>query len=201
MSAHRRAVVATLVGAGCVVLAACGDNTTSAANAVSQVRSTSYVRVEPETTTTTIAPVFTTAPPEGAIDPNEQIYIVQPNDGEGRIASLHGITVEQLYTYNQWPESPRHVFYPNEEVKIPPNSKVAGTGTSGATSESGIPLTTEPPTPGCTHTVVAGDNPTRVSEKYGISISVLADANANNSVYQSFRIGGTLNIPAGAEGC
>ena len=53
MSPHRRAVVAFLVGAGSVTLAGCGDNNTAAGDSLTEVRETSYVTIEPATTTTT----------------------------------------------------------------------------------------------------------------------------------------------------
>jgi LysM repeat protein len=205
MSSHRRAVVAFLVAVGCVTLAGCGDNGTAADDSPTEVRDASYVTIEPATTTTTIAAVSTTVPPEGATDPNEQVYVIAGGDTVWGIANKHGITIEQLVTYNQWTDGQGHLLIAGQEVRIPPNSKVPGTG-SGATGATGTtpPASggTTPPaseSEGCTHTIEAGDNPTRVSEQYDISVQVLEQANAGNSAYQSFPIGGTLNIPAGAS--
>jgi LysM repeat protein len=49
---------------------------------------------------------------------------------------------------------------------------------------------------GCTHTVESGDNPTRVANKYGVTVDELAAANAGNPAYQNFLIGSSLSIPA-----
>jgi LysM repeat protein len=206
MSPHRRAVVAFLVGAGSVTLAGCGDNNTAAGDSLTEVRETSYVTMEPATTTTTISAANTTVPPEGAIDPNEQTYLIQSGDTVWGIANKHGISIEQLVTYNQWPNGQSHLLIAGQEVRIPPNSKVPGTGGGGSSSASTGTTppasgTTPPATEseGCTHTIESGDNPTRVANRYDISVQVLEQANAGNPAYQSFLIGSTLNIPAGAD--
>jgi LysM repeat protein len=46
--------------------------------------------------------------------------------------------------------------------------------------------------------IVSGDNPSRVAERFSISIQQLAEANATNPVYTNFLLGGTLIIPPGA---
>jgi LysM repeat protein len=205
MSLRVRASTWALLGAGSIVLSACGTEGDDSRTPLEPVQATSYVTIEPATTTTTIAAVNTTVPPEGAVDPNEQVYVIQAGDSVSRIASLHGITMEQLVQYNQWTDGINHVLIPGVEVRIPPNSKVPGTGNaSGAatgTTPSASGGTTAPASEGegCTHTIEEGDNPTRVANQYDISVQVLEQANAGNSAYQSFPIGGTLNIPAGAD--
>lgn len=206
MSWHRRACVASLIGAGCVALAGCGDNSTSAGNSPVQVRETSYAMLEPETTTTTLAPAATTVPPEGAIDPNEQTYVIQSGDSVSRIASIHGITMDALVQYNQWPDGINHTLIPGQEVRIPPNAKVPGTGTSGGAAGtpsggSAVPPQTEPAGEPCTYTIQAGDNPSRVASKYGISFNILQAANPEHNFLEWFKIGETIRIPAGADGC
>ncbi len=204
MSSYRRASVASLVGVCVLALGACGDNSTAAGNTPTRVRETSYVMVEPVATTTTVPASATTVPPGGAVDPNEQIYVIQAGDSISKIASNHGISMDVLVQYNQWADGINHVLIPGAEIKIPPNARVPGTGTTppaGGGGGAAVPPATEPLGEPCTHTIEAGDNPTRVANKYGISVTVLQQANAGNSAYNSFPIGGTLNIPANAEGC
>lgn len=190
-----------------MVLAGCGDNGTAAGNSPTQVRETSYVMVDPEPTTTTLAAAaVTTLPPEGAIDPNEQIYVIVPGDSVSRIATIHGITMDQLVQYNQWTDGINHNLIPGAEVKIPPNAKVPGTGSSGAaagaaTSGSGVPTQTEPAAPPCTYKIEPGDNPSRVAEDYGITFNILQAANPEHNFLEWFKVGETIRIPAGAEGC
>lgn len=206
MSPHRRAVVALLVGAGSVTLAGCGDNNTAAGDSLTGVRETSYVTMEPATTTPTIAAADTTVPPEGAVDPNEQTYVIQSGDTVWGIANKHGISIEQLVTYNQWPNGQSHLLIAGQEVRIPPNSKVPGTGGGGSSSASTgttPPATgTTPPatdSEGCTHTIEAGENPSRVAEDYGITFDILQQANPNRDFRTWFMVGETVNIPAGAD--
>lgn len=208
MTLRLRTSAIVLAGLGALLLPACGSEDDNARSPLQPVQPTSYVTIEPATTTTTVAPANTTIPPEGATDPNEQTYIIQAGDSVSRIASIHGITMEQLVTYNQWPDGINHMLVPGNEVKIPPGSKVPGSGggstggggtatpSGGTTAPSG---TTAPQGEGCTHTVVAGDNPTRVAKKYGISVQVLEQANAGNPAWNHFQLGSTLNIPAGAD--
>ena len=65
--------------------------------------------------------------------------------------------------------------------------------------------TTLPPTtiPGMiyeaySHTIVQGDNPSVIADRYSISLQELNEANATNPDYSSFPIGGTVIIPPGA---
>ncbi len=65
--------------------------------------------------------------------------------------------------------------------------------------------TTLPPTtiPGMiyeaySHTIVQGDNPSVIADRYSISLQDLNEANATNPDYSSFPIGGTVIIPPGA---
>ena len=54
--------------------------------------------------------------------------------------------------------------------------------------------------PGCSvieHIVVSGDNPTVLSRQYSVSLEDLARANATNSTYSNFLLGGTIVIPVG----
>lgn len=189
-----------------MLLSACGDNGTAAGNEPARVRETSYVTIEPETTTTTIAAAATTAPPGGAIDPNEQVYVIASGDSVSKIAGAYGITMDQLVQYNQWTDGINHLLVPGTEIKIPPNSKVPGTGTEApaggaGTSTDSVPLTTEPAGEPCTHTIEAGDTPTRVAEDYGITVQILQQANAASGVMTNFIVGDELIIPADAEGC
>jgi len=208
MTLQRRASLATLFGAGCLLLAGCGgDSGAEAREPLTPVQPTSYVTIEPETTTTTIAAAQTTVPPEGAIVPTEQIHTIQAGDSLSKIAGLYGITLDQLLQYNSITID--HFLGVGETLKIPPGAKAPGTATAapageapspgGTTSSGTTPTESEPEGEGCTHTIEEGDNPTRVAEQYDISVQVLEQANAGNPAYQNFLVGETLNIPAGAD--
>ena len=191
-------------------LTSCGGDAEGAKTTLGTVQTTSYVVEEPVTTTSTTT--LPSATPEGQVDPNEQIHVVVTGDSVYKIASMYGITPDALVNYNSWSEGINHPLFQGDEVKIPPNSQVpsqtpasgsttgstGGGGGGGDTSgDGGSPETTAAPDgAGCTHTVVEGDNPTRVANKYGITVDELAAANAGNPAYQTFLIGSSLSIPA-----
>lgn len=209
MTLQRRASLATLFGAGCLLLAGCGgDSGAEAREPLTPVQPTSYVTIEPETTVTTVPAAQTTVPPGGAVVATEQIHTIQAGDSLSKIAGLYGITLDQLLQYNTITID--HFLGVGETLKIPPGAKAPGaaaTADTSGTADTGDTTAsvttpsdeTEPAGEGCTHTIQAGDNPTRVAEQYDISVQVLEQANAGNPAYQNFLVGETLNIPSGAD--
>lgn len=131
-----RAGALCAVTALCVGLSACGDDTEgSGTSTTATIAPTSYVTLEQATTTTAGPP--TTAPEPGAEAPAEQTYTVVSGDYFARIAEEHGITVEELINYNEFPEGADHVLIPGETIKIPPGAKTPEDDKGG---------TTDPPT-------------------------------------------------------
>jgi LysM repeat protein len=201
----RTLAFAALAAAPLCFLTSCGDDAEGARTTLGTVQTTSYVVEEPVTTTTTTT--LPEAPVEGAVSPTEQIHIVVAGDSVSKIASTYGITMDAVVNYNAWTDGINHVLLPGAEVRIPPNSQVpSATPDTGETTTGGgggagedDETTTETTTPegvGCTHTVVEGDNPTRVANQYGITVEELQAANAGNPAYQNFLIGSSLSIPA-----
>jgi LysM repeat protein len=198
----RTLAFAALAASPVLSLTSCGGDAEGARTTLGTVQTTSYVVEDPVTTTTTTT--LPTAPIEGQVSPTEQTHVVAAGDSLSKIASLYGITMDALINYNAWTEGINHFLLPGDEVKIPPNSKVPSatpdTGSStGSSDTGGGDTTTETTTPagvGCTHTIVEGDNPTRVANKYDITVDELAAANAGNPAYQNFLIGSSLSIPA-----
>jgi LysM repeat protein len=195
----RTLAFAALAASPLLALTSCGDDAEGAKTTLGTVQTTSYV-VEPPVTTTSTTTV-PSALPEGQVDPNEQIHIVVSGDSVYKIASTYGITPDALVNYNDWSDGINHPLFQGDEVKIPPNSQVPSqapateapsTGGGGDTTAT----TAAPSGAGCTHTIVSGDNPTRVANQYNITVDELAAANAGNSAYQNFLIGSSLSIPA-----
>jgi len=198
----RALAFAALAASPVLSLTSCGGDAEGAKTTLGTVQTTSYVVEDPVTTTST-----TTIPsaPGGQVDPNEQIHVVVAGDSVYKIASLYGITPDALVNYNDWPEGINHPLFQGDQVKIPPNSQVpsaspatqapsssGGGDTGGGTTQTSAPASGV----GCTHTIVSGDNPTRVAKKYNITVDELAAANAGNPAYQNFLIGSSLSIPA-----
>jgi LysM repeat protein len=207
-SKSRVLIVAATAAVPLLLVTACGGGGTTAGsgNNLTPITGSSYVTIEPATTTTTTTlPAGETpeGPEPGSISQQEQIYVVQPNDGPAKIASLFGITMEQLFNYNQFPNGENHVFLVGEEVRIPPGSNVPGAAAA----------TTVPPTGGGTETAdpgeVTGDGdcPTtyviqstdtsriRVADRFGITFEQMDAANVNTPGYQNFIVGTPITIP------
>ncbi|HUF99115.1 MAG TPA: LysM peptidoglycan-binding domain-containing protein [Ilumatobacter sp.] len=194
-----------------LVLAGCGTAEEGTANAaLTPIQNTSYVTIEPATTTSTLPASATTQPGAGSISADQQSYTVVAGDTMYGIASKHGITLDQLVEYNQITVEPsQFLIIPGVTVlAIPPGSKVPGTEIAASTDPAVDPATLEgsvdPATAttlgvGCTYVIVAGDNPSKVSSKFGINIDALQGANADSNVVQTFIVGETLKIPAGAD--
>ncbi len=197
MEIKSRAVVfAAFCVAPLMLAAGCGDSTGSGSESLlSPIQPSSYVTIEPATTTTTTTIFIDPEQPSGpTISPDPQTYIVVAGDSLSKIASLYDMSVDELIAYNGWTDGTNHLLLAGDEILIPPNKPIPGSGTGTAPSDS----TTVPDQPsgsGCTHTIVAGDNPTRVADKYGITVDQLSNANLDNPAYSTFLIGSQLTIP------
>jgi LysM repeat protein len=197
-------------GIGPVLLAAgcSGDGSADGpGGTLVNIQPTSFVVKEPETSTTTTTIAFT-AVVAGGRSPTEQTYIVQPGDSLSLIASIHDITSEVLVSYNAvaWPEGAAHTFFPNEEVKIPPDSKIPGTatdadtGTAGETDTGGgTPATGTTANGGecpTTYTVAAGDTSRiKVAAKFDLTYQQLDAANTGTPGYANFVVGTVITVP------
>ncbi len=200
-------------GAGPLLLLAsgCGGTTADGARAtIANIQPTSFVEVAPATTTTTTTTLPDAASEAGTRAPGEQTYTVRAGDSLARIAGLFDITLDQLVSYNEFPNGSAQFIFPGDLIKIPPGALVPGTASSGDGTGTGTdagtetetevdPVETETtPGAGCTHTIAAGENPSRVANQYDITVDQLRAANPGG-VMDTFLIGATLQIPAGAS--
>jgi LysM repeat protein len=188
---------------------ACGSDEPSAADpTMPSVVATAYVTIVPITTTTTLPPVPTTPPPFGSISSEPQQHTIVAGDSFGKIAELFGITIEAILAFNQFPDTSQ-LLLPGDVIGIPPGARVPGTGTglvptgdptNPATSDvaTGSP-TTAAPGSGCTHIIAAGETPSGVASRYGITFDQLQAANPDRDFRTWFLVTGTINIPAGAN--
>lgn len=194
-----------------LLVTACGGDGTDAGSSgdLTPITGSSYVTIEPATTTTTttLAPGVTVPP--GGTSPQEQTYTVQSGDSVFKIAALYDVTPEALANYNSWPEGINHPLFVGDVVRIPPDSKVPDVGggatggdttddtTADETGDSTTDDTTatdgECPT---TYVIQAGDT-TRigVAEKFGITFEQMDAANVNTPGYQNFVVGTPITIP------
>ena len=184
-----------------LLLQGCGGDETGARTTLGTVQNTSYV-VEPPITTTSTTTV-PEVPGQGQVSTTEQIHIVVAGDNLSKIANMYGTDMETIVNYNGWTDGINHLLLPGAEVKIPPNLPVPASGTgTGSTDtdatadEADTQSTDAPEGVGCSHTIEAGDNPTRVANQYDVTVEELAAANAGNPVWNTFLIGSQLTIPA-----
>jgi LysM repeat protein len=197
-----RAVMLAAFGVGPLLLAAgcSGGSANGARVTLANIQPTSFVEIPPASTTTTTT-VSQEQLEESGISAVEQAYVIVAGDSISKIASLHGITNDVLISYNKWTDGLEHFLLPGETVLIPPESKIPGTGTvtdpaGESTGEStaeddGV----EDPGEGCTHTIVANENPTKVANKYEITYEQLQAANPSMDMTTTFPVGGVLVIP------
>jgi LysM repeat protein len=198
-----------------ILIAACGttDDTTDNTPLVA-IQPSSYVVKEPATTTTTIAADVAA---EGGISPVEQLYTVVAGDALASIANKFGITIDVLVAYNEWPEGISHPIYPNDEIRIPPDSKIPSVAdeedaetddtstdaTSDTESTDGETESTDAPPSGSGEDcetgeyTIAADDTTRlkVAEKFDVTVEALDAANAGTAGYSSFYPGLKIVIP------
>lgn len=188
------AFVFAAFGVGPLLLAAgCGDSGGDGAGSVlTPIQPSSYVTIEPATTTST-----TTIPvdPTGLISPVEQTYTVVSGDSLSKIAERFDITVDALVNYNGWVDGTNHLLLAGDVILIPPNTPVLGAGSAEPSNPgSGTPDEPDEAT-GCTHTISAGENPTKVASKYGLTYDQLQAANPFMDFTTTFIVGDVLTIP------
>ena len=211
-SKPRALAVAALAVVPLLLVTACGGDGTSAGSSsnLTPITGSSYVTIQPATTTTTLPPGEAVAAEPGGTSTQEQAYTVQAGDSVSKIASMHGITADVLANYNTWPEGIQHPIFPGDVIRIPPNSQVPATGATSATATTVAPTggetgAAEPADPGETTTdgecpttyVIQSGDTTRigVAEKFGITYEQMDAANANTPGYANFVVGTPITIP------
>jgi LysM repeat protein len=215
-SKSRALIVAVAAVVPLLLVTACGGDGTDAGTGddLTPIQGSSYVTIEPATTTTTtsLAPGEASGAEPGSVSPQEQTYTVQSGDSVFKIASLFGLTADVLAAYNSWPEGIQHSIFPGDVVRIPPNSKVPDLGgataaapTDGATDGSTDGDATAGTTPDATGTdgecpttyVIQSGDTSRigVAEKFGITFEQMDAANVNTPGYSNFVVGTPITIP------
>lgn len=219
-----------LIGFGlgpAILLAGCGGDETGARTTLNSIQPSSYV-VRPAVTTPPTEPEDETA---AGLDPDgrsttRQEYEVVSGDYPMRIATLYGITLDELAAFNEWTAPNYAEFpFPGTVIGIPPGALVPGASdpeatdpatsdpadtTEGDTADGGgettagtAPETTLAGSDGeCVegeHEIVSGDYPGRVAGLYDITVEQLANANAGNPAYNTFIPGQMLRIPCESD--
>jgi len=177
-----------------LVLSACGGDVGGTATTVVPIAPTDFATIPPVITT---APQSNTTLPPGSVGV-EQTYVVELGDSPIKLATMYGISVEELLMYNGW-VSVTQFPYPGQSLRIPPTAK---TTTDQAMSQT--TLTPQGPAgqgcgsrPAGTYEVQPGDSLSLIGSKFCVKIAALMAANGwfdANSV-QLFA-GQSIVIPA-----
>jgi len=204
MQIRSRALGAVVFAAAPLLLVtACagGGSAGDAGNNLTPITGSNYVTIEPATTTTTTTspPVDVNALEPGQVSPQEQIYTIKSGDSLSKIASLYGVEMQMICSYNQWPDcGGDHLLLPGDAIRIPPDSLIPTDGastdaptTGDSAADSGDAATGD----GCTHTIEADENPTRVANKYDLTYDQLQAANPGIDFTTTFVVGTVLTIP------
>lgn len=193
--------MAGFAGIVLISMSGCGGATEAAGpvDTIVELGAQNYQSVAPVTAAPTTVP--STAPTAGQTTTEETIYIVKPNDSLPLIAARYKLDISTLQKYNGF-SSPNPTIHPGDEIKIPIGATVPGTDTSSDTgtdstdSTDGASDTTNAPGTGCTYTVEAGDNPTKIAKKTGVTIEAFTEANQASGVLNSLLVGSKVIIPA-----
>jgi LysM repeat protein len=182
-------------GVGPLLLAAgCGSTETGSRTTLASIQPSSYVTILPVTTTTTI-PVPTTI--ADGTSAEAQVYTVVAGDSVFKIAELFGVPPDVLASFNQWPLGIQHPIFGGDIVNIPPGASLPGADSGQvAGGQTGSDPEAAPTGAGCQHTIVLNENPSRVANRYEITVDELRAANASSNVINTFNVGQVLNIPA-----
>jgi spore coat assembly protein SafA len=112
------------------------------------------------------------------------IYSVRRGDTMLRIAQAHGISVSALVQANPQIGNPSLIF-PGEVINLPEGSSIPSTNTSSTPS---VPIAS-------TYTVRFGDTMFRIAQRFGVSLTLLIQANPQIANPRLIFAGQQINIP------
>ena len=190
-------VHAVLFGIAGLVFAACGAAASGSNTTVVNLEATNF---------RTLPPVVSTAPPLSLVtgssvtgDPTASTlpaatYTIKSGDAPLKIAKMYSISLDALNNANA--DTPGYdSFYAGLQIKIPAGAIAPASTTTVFVIK-----------PGCTqgtYVVKGGDSPGSVAGKFGVTRTMLDNANRGLKGYGAFLVGIKLNIPAksGTSGC
>jgi LysM repeat protein len=200
---RRSAGLLTVLVLASVAISACGEDELVARTTLAPIQPSSYVVRDPVVTSTTLAESETE--PASLVNAEgrsqvEQEYVIKSGDSVSAIASLYGITGEEIARYNDWPNGVFQAIFPGQTIRIPPLALVPGATETPVVNEDGTPpqTTVAVAAEECLegiYVLVSGDMPFRVAERFGVTLDALNFANRNTAGYGSFIVGTRVRIP------
>jgi LysM repeat protein len=190
-----------LVGAA-VLLGACGEDGTATTSSVAGMGPTNYHTL-PTVLATSSTSTLPGGQPAGTITTDVTEYTVQAGDVPFTVAQDFNISLDALNLANA-ETSGYSAFYVGLVIKIPAGATIPGSVTT--TTLPGTPVETTTTLAGggdnCapgSYVIVEGDIPSRVAEKFDVTLAQLDAANVNTQGYQNFIVGITIVIPAKSD--
>lgn len=122
---------------------------------------------------------------------NSVTHVVQPGENLYRIALRYGVTVQAVAQANNITNP--NLIYVGQSLTIPGGTTGGSSGPSQPPPTTTPPTTTPPPATG-TYTVAAGDNLSRIAQRFSTTVQAIAQANNITNVNLIF-VGQVLNVP------
>jgi LysM repeat protein len=188
---------------GAVSLTACGEDELATRSTLAPIQPSSYIVRDPVETSTTLGE--SDSEPASLVNADgrsqvEQEYQIKAGDSVSLIASIYGITGDEIARYNDWPNGIQQAIFPGQTIRIPPLALVPGAGQTPVVNEDGTPTQTSVAVAAeeCLegiYVLQSGDMPIRIAERFGVTLDALNYANRNTSGYGAFIVGTRVRIP------
>jgi LysM repeat protein len=176
-------------------LSACGTASGAQSGAtVVNLGTTNWATIPTVAPTVATIPATTLEPVPGSKTTTVQEYEVKEGDNRTLVASLWGISLQELDEINAG-TSGYESFLIGLKIKIPVG---ATTPTAGEEPGDTIPLVELCVEPG-TYTLVSGDFPKIVADKFKVTVKALDAVNEDTNGYGGFIVGTKINIPCQEE--
>ena len=185
--------------AGALVLSACGEGSTATTSSVFNLDGTAYQTLPP--TVSTLPPTtLPGGPVTGQVTTEVTEYTIQEGDVPVIVADRFDVTLDALTLANADTEG-WSSFYVGLVIKIPAGATIPDV-TTFTTLPGVVTTTIAGGGDNCgagSHTIVEGDVPYKVAQKYDVTVEQLAAANVNTAGYSSFYVGLVIVIPPKAD--
>ncbi|MCE9623542.1 MAG: LysM peptidoglycan-binding domain-containing protein [Actinomycetia bacterium] len=183
-----------LAGGAVVLLSACGtaSGTQSGATVVN-LGTTNWATIPTVPVTEPTIPESTLPPVPGDKTTTIQEYELKAGDNPTSVASAWGISLQELNEVNAG-TSGYDIFFVGLKIKIPVGATIPSTGTE--TGDTVPPVVTEI----CgDYTLLPGDFPKVVADKFHVTVKALDAANEDTNGYGGFIVGTKIKIPCAED--
>jgi len=188
------------------LLSACGDAASPSTASVATVGPTNWVTQPQTASTTTSSTIAGQSGSVGQITTAITEYEIKAGDVPFTVAQRFKISLDALELANV-DTAGYSAFYPSLMIKIPVGATIPPPSATTTTVAGVTPVATTTTLAGggsgCapgSYVIQAGDLPSRVAQKFDVTLEQLDAANVNTQGYKSFIVGVTIVIPA-KTGC